>query len=198
MKIALINAHTSYSRGAGWNFNGESFNEYGLSRRINLKVNEILTSKGIANFIVDASEEKPYNKSLSYKAFSTNIESPTFAIETHFNSVSFLPSRVRGFEILYHASNKKSLLLAQNMVESFKIRLPFSIRRGNGLYERTNIYLLKAIECPSIIIEVCFLSNKVDRLFLLFPRAIDIIAYTIVDGIQTQIIHLNKHQHGEN
>jgi len=187
MSVALLNAHTQYSPGVAWTFGGQLYNEYILSSRINRDIKKVLNQHDVDSYIVDSSKVKPYSKSLNYKAYFVNLEGADIAIETHFNSSSLLKNKVSGMEVLYHAPRDNSLELAKTLVTSMKHYLPFKLRRGNGLYPRTKIYLLRTIECPTILIEVCFLSNPVDRLFLLHANAISVIANCISNGILTYL-----------
>lgn len=185
MRIALLNAHTSYASGASASIGGIHFNEYALSCKINKCVKVILDENKVDNYIIDTSEVQPYNKSLQYKAIQVNnYKNTTLAIETHFNSVQLFTTMASGMEVLHKSNDQESTDFAIEMVESLKRCLPFKLRRGGScLYPRDNIYIFNNIEVPTILIEVCFLSNLTDRLFLLHPRAIDIIAYGIYNGI---------------
>ena len=190
MYIALSNAHTNYSYGTFTNLNNQIITEYTLSVQINKALKPILETYGINAIIVDGSEKKPYNNSLYYKAFTINTEQVDMAIETHFNSVNpSLAKFAQGFEVLYSTHNEHSVEFAKSMVSQCKKYLPFKIRRsGTGTVERNKLYFLRSVDCPSIIIEVCFLSHYKDRLFLIHPRSIQVIAYAITDGI----LHFSK------
>jgi N-acetylmuramoyl-L-alanine amidase len=62
------------------------YSEYRLSSRINQELKTQLFNIGDDAYIVDGSHEKPYSKSLRYKASFINNEGADLAIETHFNS----------------------------------------------------------------------------------------------------------------
>lgn len=184
MKCALINAHTSYAPGAKGNVSGTILTEHKLSTQINKELKKILELSGIISFIVDTSDITPYNSSLHYKVSRVNTENADLAVETHFNSVNIpLAYYANGFEVLYSSNLDGSKDLAAALVTTLKTHLPFKIRRGDGLYERNSLYLLKNLECPTALIEVCFLTHHKDRLFLIHSRALEVIAYAIADGI---------------
>lgn len=181
MRVALINAHTTYARGATFEHNGIIRSEYQFSSQINKEVVNILSTSQINSFIVDGSQIQPYNSSLNYKAFFVDDQKPDIAIETHFNSSD--NKKASGFEVLYSKGRETSKQLAMCMVEGLKKYLPFPIRRENGLYEVDNIYLLKAVNCPIVITEALFLSNPFEQQYLLFPNAIKILSNAVCEGI---------------
>jgi N-acetylmuramoyl-L-alanine amidase len=181
MRVALINAHTAYARGATFEHNGIIRSEYQFSSQINKEVVNILSTSQINSFIVDASQIQPYNSSLNYKAFFVDDQKPDIAIETHFNSSD--NKKASGFEVLYSKGRETSKQLAICMVEGLKKYLPFLIRRENGLFEVDNIYLLKSVNCPIVITESLFLSNPFEQQYLLFPNAIKILSNAIAEGI---------------
>lgn len=186
MRIALLNAHTSYATGASHTYNGKLYTEYRLSSQINFELQRQLQSINFDVYIVDGSNEKPYSASLRYKASCVNDGNTNLAIETHFNS-AFSAATAKyssGLEVLYNSNKEANIIFATKMVESFRKYLPFKIRReGVGIHARNNLYILKNINCPVVITEICFLSHPVDRLFLLHPHACRAIANATLDGI---------------
>lgn len=186
MRVALLNAHTSYAVGASHTLNGTVFSEYRLSSQINLKLKSLLQNINHDAYIVDGSNEKPYNKSLRYKASFVNSQGADVAIETHFNSAFSVATAKysSGLEVLHNSNKENNRILAEKMVTSFSMYLPFKMRRGGtGIHVRNNLYILKCLECPTVITEICFLSHPVDRLYLLHPHAVRAIASATLDGI---------------
>ena len=193
MKIALLNAHTSYAQGASASHGGVLYKEYEWSCKINKAIKSIFECEGISSYIIDASSIEPYNKSLSYKASLVNKDPEiSVAIETHFNSapLSVFNNTSTGLEVLYAEDRVECEKFAKDMVIILSERLPFKIRRKDGLYpiDRNKIYILNYILCPVIIIELLFVSNPLDVAFLLHPRAVDVIALAIHDGIEKHLI----------
>lgn len=186
MRVALLNAHTNYAVGASYTLSGVIYSEYKLSSRINLELKSQLEKIGNRAYIIDGSNEKPYSRSLCYKASFVNTEGADVAIETHFNSAFSIATAnySSGSEVLYCDIKEENRILAEKMIEAFSTYLPFKIRRGGkGTHVRNKLYILKNIECPVVITEICFLSHNVDRLFLLHPHAIRAIASATLDGI---------------
>lgn len=193
MKIALLNAHTSYSPGVYRYMAGKIYSEYKLSRQINTKIKDLLALKEINSFIVDASNITPYSHTLSYKSVAVNEGQADYAVETHFNAApsKMLEKTSCGLEVLYGKDRPDCKKFAEVMVDCLADYLPFKIRRNKtGLYENKKIYILKTIACPVVLIEPCFLTHPIDRLFLLHPRATDILASAIMTGILT--FHLGR------
>jgi N-acetylmuramoyl-L-alanine amidase len=187
MRVALLNAHTSYAPGAATQVGGISISEYPWSRRINQELSELLKRNNILAVTIDASHVEPYSRSLSYKALRVSDENADLAVETHMNSFS-IGKRASGMEVLYNDVNPDSLKLASCLMNGMREFLPFKVRRsGSGLHVRNNIYLLKHAPCPSAITELLFVSHPVDRLFLLHPRTVRIIANALFTGIHQYI-----------
>jgi len=195
MDIILSNAHSSYAKGASGDFGGKLYAEYDLSASINKLLYDLLIKAGFTTTIIDASHITPYSKSLEYKAKAISDYTPKVAVETHFNAgPNVVLSKVScGMEIVYTDRHTKQCeLLAQCCMQSMIHSLPFKIRRdGSGLYKHNKIYLLNTVTCPIIIVEVCFITHPIDRLFLLHPRAIDIIANSLCTGI-INFLKVNK------
>jgi N-acetylmuramoyl-L-alanine amidase len=185
--VALINAHTKYAKGASCEFAGKVYAEYPLSVDINKKISSLLDLQNIKNQVIDASHISPYNTSLRFKAETVNTLSPQLAIETHFNAGpnKALSQYSSGMEVIFTDKNGKvSELLANCCMSSMSRSLPFKIRRsGTGLYNTNKLYILNNILCPVVIIEICFLTHPVDRLFLLHQRSIEAISNTLTTGI---------------
>jgi len=186
MRVALLNAHTSYAVGASETLGGVVYSEYKLSSRINKELQNKLLNTGNDAYIVDGSSEKPYSRSLRYKASFVNMTGADIAIETHFNSAFSLAlaKHSSGLEVLYSDKKEGNKALAEKMVEGLSAYLPFKLRRGGtGLYVRNKLYILTNIDCPTIINEICFLSHPIDRLYLLHPNSTRVIANAILNGI---------------
>jgi len=187
MKIALLNAHTSYSPGAITDLGGFPTSEYYWSNKINQLLLSLITSYDPDNLsaIIDTSNVKPYNKSLSYKAFFVKRDGYDLTIETHLNSA--ISPLATGIEVLYCIGKKESKTLAMCVAKSLSNYLPFKLRGDKGTVERKNLYILKATPCPTVIVEVLFLSNKIDKTYLMFPRAAEIVANSLYTGIKNYI-----------
>jgi N-acetylmuramoyl-L-alanine amidase len=187
MKIILSNAHTSYAPGASSTMGGSLYTEYAVSTQINRTIKLFLTNEKIDNLIIDASHITPYNKSLKYKADTINAEQQEcLVVETHLNAAptTVLASYSSGLEVLYKQGNNVGLVFAQTMVEELKWHVPFKIRReGTELYPQKNLYLLNIVKFPIIFIELFFITNPKECLFLVQPRAIDVVAKGIYNGL---------------
>jgi N-acetylmuramoyl-L-alanine amidase len=195
MLVALINAHTSYAPGASATIKGSKFvvpssqsvvAEYYWSVELNKELKTELEQYGIRSVIIDGSSVKPYSASLSYKAIKVEEAGAEVALETHLNSA---PSGTggAGFEVLYSTLTSKSRELAVCVAEAFNTFLPFKPRRGNGLFQVDNIFILNHIKCASIIIEPFFISNPIEASYLLYDRAARSIAAITAVGLTSYI-----------
>jgi len=187
MKVALLNAHTAYSPGAVQTLEGFPTSEYYWSHKINTILLKLIQDNHPNNSsaIIDTSNIKPYNKSLSYKAFFVKRDGYDLTVETHLNSA--VTKLATGIEVLYGIGRVESKNLATNLAESLAKFIPLKLRHGNGVIDRKNLYILKAIQCPSVIVEVLFLSNEKDKSYLTFPRSAEIIANSLYEGILNYI-----------
>ena len=189
MRVALLNAHTSYSPGVARAVYGKVYTEYQISCKVNKLLLKYLEDRDIDTVIIDGSEILPYNNSLYYKATVVNDSFANVAIETHLNGF-IVPEDAQGMEICYHGEYNNSKDLAACIMENMVEYLPFLVRRRSGMYPRSKIYLLKHILCPSVIVELFFLTHPTDCLYLLHPRGLDIVANALGGGI---VNYLNYH-----
>ena len=99
------------------------------------------------------------------------------AVEIHFNACE--SKQGRGIETLYLTDDSK--ILAHSCQESLVNTLPLIDR---GIKPRNDLYLLNQCPVPAVIIEVLFIDNAEDVQYLFFPRAHEIIARAIYQGIE--------------
>jgi N-acetylmuramoyl-L-alanine amidase len=78
---------------------------------------------------------------------------------------------------------KGSQLLGSAMIQSFQNNYPLAV--SNTLQQlQQGVWVLKANECPAVLIETGFLSNQKDANFLINPKNQETIAQNILNGIE--------------
>ena len=134
---------------------------------------------------VDFQFLKIKNEGLEKKINFVNKVNPFMALEIHFNS-NFGDRPGNGIEVLAYSG--KTSKMAKNLLFGIGDFLPFKIR---GIHYGKNIVKfrgfmpiwLKKTICPAFIIEILFLNNDNEAFFLKYPRSHEIIANSIIHGI---------------
>lgn len=104
----------------------------------------------------------------SIKWVNQRANKDDFAVSIHINSN---PNKnIRGVEIYYHENYYVASLFAYYL--SRKMNLPNRGARHMSESAIGELGWLNKLNCPSILIEVCYLSNEVDRLFITNPLGI--------------------------
>jgi N-acetylmuramoyl-L-alanine amidase len=87
---------------------------------------------------------------------------------------------------------KGSQLLGSAIIQSFQMNYPLYV--SNELQQlQQGIWVLKANECPAVLIETGFLSNQKDANFLANPKNEQTIAQNILNGIEKYADNLGVH-----
>ncbi|MBC8591551.1 N-acetylmuramoyl-L-alanine amidase CwlD [Wansuia hejianensis] len=100
-------------------------------------------------------------------------------ITIHMNS--FTSSRYYGAQTFYMKGSEEGQNLAQLIQEEFRNTLDKDNKREPA--EREDIYLLKELEIPSVLIEAGFLSNPLEEKLLITDEYQEKIAWSIYSGI---------------
>ncbi len=114
-----------------------------------------------------------------------NSSDTVVAISIHQNS--FTQSSARGSQVFYYENSEKGRVLAEIIQDCLKE----TMRDGNHRLAKPNntYYLLKNSECPLVIVECGFLSNKDEAEFLCNDEYQSRIAWAIHLGVME---YLNK------
>lgn len=127
--------------------------------------------------IEDKLYENDRNKDLRQRPIIANNARADLFISIHANN--FPSSKPAGSQIFYKMKSEKSEELAAFIQEEL-IKLREENRR---VLKKGDYYVLNAIKCPGVLIEVGFLSNPEDRVLLTDPAYQQQIAVAIKDGI---------------
>ena len=172
MKICNRGGHTQASTGAC-----ASLNELTEDRKVVARVNELLREVGNEVYNVTPPESYAYPDELNYGINKTNSINPELFFSIHFNSYN----GANGSEICVYPNTPLCNNLG-NRVLSNLADLGFKSR---GLKSRTDLSELTSINCPSMIIEVCFVQEPDASLYR--SLGVEKIARAIANGIDSRV-----------
>ncbi|WP_068774070.1 N-acetylmuramoyl-L-alanine amidase [Paenibacillus sp. FJAT-26967] len=119
-------------------------------------------------------------RDLAQRMQMANDIKPKILISLHVNSAL---NRSKKGPIVLHQNNPGSLLLATQLQE----RLNSTTRTSFMPMVGKTYYLLKRTKCPSVIIEVGFITNAEDRIRMTDPKGQLQIAHGIRDGVTSYL-----------
>jgi len=160
--LATPGKRTPYISKIGRNFYENEFNKE--AKRYFL---EACSRQGFRVLDVKPSE---YDVNLTTRAQIVNNKKPnllvTFAYNGYGDGTSF--NNVNGFEVFYSLLNpevSKSRTLANYINDA----LEAGIKQKNRGVKTANYYMLKAVSCPSVIIEAGFMTNLIEAKRMMDP-----------------------------
>lgn len=131
--------------------------------------------------IMTRTEDKLYensrNKDLRQRPIIANNAKADLFISIHANN--FPSSKASGSQIFYKKNSEKS----QELAEYIQKELEKLRDENKRVLKKGDYYVLNAIKCPGVLIEVGFLSNPEDRKLLTDPAYQQKLAIAIRDGI---------------
>ena len=146
---------------------GRSFYENEFNKEAKKYFLEACKRQGFKTLDVKPSN---YDVSLTTRAQIVNNKRPnvlvTFAYNGYGDGVSF--NSVNGFEVFYSNLNKdasKSKALA-NTINSYLDNGTIQNNRG---FKNANFYILRAVNCPSVLIEAGFMTNLLEAKRMMDP-----------------------------
>lgn len=153
MKLFLSEGHNTSDPGAPAPFIEKS-SEFKQVKEITYAVYDILKDHGIEVDLVPSD----LNLSKSIEYVNDKGTSQDMAIEIHCNSAA--SSQANGTEIFYYAAaGTERMQQANAFLQTFLKDIPYFRNRG---VKTANFSWLKYIKGPSVLFEICFLSNKED------------------------------------
>ncbi len=110
-------------------------------------------------------------------------QNPDIVISIHLNI--FSDKSVHGAETYYYAGNDEGKRLAECIQLSLKNELGGDNKRTvKGV---TNLFVLKASEAPSVLVECGYLSNETEEIKILTPEYQKKVAFSIYCGIMAYL-----------
>lgn len=167
--------------------------EKNINLEVGLRLKEILIKKG-ANVIMTREVDKSlddrivgngsrHREDLNARVKTTNDSDADMLISIHVNHTK--NERKIGPIVYYHTNSEEGKFLAEHMQDYLddistykKMKIEFNHDVIPG-----NFYVLGYTSCPGIIVEIGFISNKIDRELLLDSEHQNEIAEQISEGI---------------
>lgn len=157
----------------------KSYIEKNMTLIIGKKICSTLQKRGINSVTTRASDVKI---SLQDRALFANFYENSVFISLHVNS--FKDTSVSGIIFFYYKNSDKQLatILRKNFKE-FEM-IPSKIKTGR-------LYILKHVNSPSVLVELGYITNYMDRFFMSSEQCLNILINNIVKGIEDYLIKKN-------
>ena len=184
--IVLDAGHGSSDAGASGK-NGSIEKEINLA--ITLKLRDKLIAEGITVGLTrenDNSLADSKKKDMHYRRDFAIASNPKLFVSIHQNT--FPESQYRGAQVWYSKNNAESKNFAQNMQSALIETNPTTKREAKKA--ESNIFLLKHLTMPAIIIECGFLTNYQEEQLLMQDTYQDKLAEIIKKGIADELERL--------
>ena len=187
MKIAITVGHSILKSGVCTSANGV-VNEYQYCKGLAPVLSDILIKEGHTVNVIICPEKQFTSKSQEqpYKLSRINGKCYDLVIELHLNSSD--NKNAKGVETIYHQNSSKGKAYAER-IEKKIVGLGITSRGAKKQTEfvQKSFYILSGTDCPAVIIESFFCTNKteVDLVNKLGYKAI---AIAISEGILNKTI----------
>lgn len=96
-------------------------------------------------------------------------------------------SKYKGAEVLYNPINENNKILAQSIMEEFKLNL-----NSKREIKKTDLYMYKNITTPGVLIECGYLSNSSERALLTNKQYKKKLSKVITEGVINYLKKINK------
>jgi N-acetylmuramoyl-L-alanine amidase len=171
IRIAVDPGHGGIDKGTAGTDTGV------LESDLNLALSKILTGKfkdaGADTAMTRQSADVDYSgegdtqklKDMNNRVKLVNAQNPHALVSVHMNT--FSDRSVSGAQVFYQKDNAQGEELARCIQDELNAGVNGNNKRHTGSGE---YYLLKGVECPSVIVECGFLSNKDDEKNLQDPE----------------------------
>ncbi|MDU1411522.1 MAG: N-acetylmuramoyl-L-alanine amidase [Clostridium sp.] len=172
MIIANRGGHTKASPGAS-----DILDELTEDRKVYARVQQLLAEVG--NTMIDCTppESYPFPQELNYGINKCNGSSAELFYSIHFNSTK----GAYGSEVLIYPGTQLTLNIGNRILANLA-NLGFTNR---GVKARTDLGELTSINCPSMIVEVCFVHEKDAAIYR--SAGVEAISRAIANGIDSRV-----------
>ncbi|MCW7072105.1 MAG: N-acetylmuramoyl-L-alanine amidase [Methanophagales archaeon] len=210
-KVIVLVGHHGPKTGTWWNDAGGLLDEWELAARIATTI--LYRLHGLGWIAIPGSAGRPNPEGLHSKRAYVNACRPDLCIEVHFNEASKPGARrgrwpgvhaapfelgcipiegVRGVSVLHNRDNPDTFDLARRVSAAVSGATGLPLAYGSGLDPRPvqsgeegYIYLIARTVCPTVLLEVAFLSNPEDRALMRSDWAIfDKVGRATGDAVQ--------------
>ncbi|MCM3317729.1 N-acetylmuramoyl-L-alanine amidase [Rummeliibacillus stabekisii] len=192
VKIALDAGHGGIDGGAST----DKLIEKNVTLAITKEVEKLLKKKGATVYMTRSKNDDVIAEHTPKAEFNTlrerkkqdiflreklvNKEKPDLFLSIHANAIP--ETKWRGAQVFYHANGHPAgELLANSIQDSIKENLKNTEREALAIKQ---VYLLKKVKMPAVLVETGFLSNPEEAELLSSPDYQRKMAEAIVDGIE--------------
>lgn len=156
-----------------------------LEQNKDIAINVVLTRDSDMGHYTDSDSNK---KSADMKKRCEIVNSAGADILVSIHQNSYHSQSVKGAQVFYYEQSKEGNRLAKSIQEELVLQL---VKEGKGRVEKANdnYYMLLNVECPAVIVECGFLSNKEEADKLSSEEYQEKVAKAIADGV---ISYLNQ------
>lgn len=170
-----------------------SIKEKDLNLEISKKLEAELTKNGAAVYMIRNSDidlssiydSKKKRGDLYRRLLKIKENKSDLYISIHINW--YESPKHRGAEVLYNSINPNNKILAESIMEQFKIN-----QKSKRTIKKTNLYMYKNTTVPGVLVETGFLSNKTERTLLQTPTYQEELSKSITEGIKNYLKVINK------
>lgn len=182
IKICLDPGHSGYPDPGAVNKNT------GLKEAdVNLAVSKIIKRKlqlnGYDVIMTRELEEEEESDSLSYRCELANSENCDYFVSIHCNS--FDDPKANGFEVWYSEGSMAGEHLAKSI--QWQISRMQLTNRGIKSTAQSPLYVLSNTAMPAVLVELAFISNKLEEKMLSSKEGQEIFANAVFNGIANHI-----------
>lgn len=167
--------------------------EKDINLAISLRLKDLLELNNIHVIMTRTEDEGLYSEmdsnkkraDLNKRVEIINSSNSIFAVSIHQNS--FSQESIKGAQVFYHSQSDQGRILATTLQEQLKE----TIKDGNHRKAKSNsdYYMLKHTDCPLVIVECGYLSNRTEAALLVDEEYQEKMAWAIHLGIMK---HLNN------
>lgn len=161
----------------------QNVREKDITLAISLKLKKELSSRGITTVLTRSSDKFLALKPVDVRSHISNSLKASLFISIHLNSGTYVGSGVECYVSRYKGADtnkRKSVILSEMILERFKSNLGFK-NRGTQFAD-FSVLRNTIQQCPSLLLELGFVSNKAELDFILGNGA-NLIAKNLCDAI---------------
>ncbi len=159
--------------------------EKDISLALAKKVKELNSNENIEIILT---RETDIYQSPQEKADFVNLKKAALLVSFHADAATKDSADMKsGINVLVsknqYSNSTKSKVLASAMIEMFNQNYPLPVAQ-NPAQRQNGVWILQNSKCPSVLIEVAFISNEKDLAFLESAKGQETIALNVLKGIE--------------
>lgn len=182
MRIGIDMGHTLSGKGTG--SVGCGYKEQDLTRELGKKVIALLKQEGHTVIDCTCNSATTNEAQLKARVDVANKNNLDLFVSIHFNACvndTKGDGKTTGTEVLIYNSSSKAKPYAERIVKNLA-----SLGLKNRGVKTSSVYVLKYTNCPSLLIETCFIDDRDDM--NIYLKSVDKASKAIVEGILNKVI----------